>query len=529
MPQPLVEIHALSKSFAGARALDGVTFDIAAGEVHAVCGENGAGKSTLIKALAGSHLPDGGTIRVDGRPLPPGDVRASEAAGVAVIYQESVAFPHLGAAENIFVGREPRRLGGLLLDRAAMRREARALLARLGEQAIDVDVPVGELTLAQRQMVGIARALSHRCRLLIMDEPTASLSARETEVLFRIVRQLRADRVSVLYVSHRMEEIFDLADRVTVLRDGRHVATRPIGEVTPAELIRLMVGREVQLLRRDAGGLPLPPDPRGGGQPVLLNVRGLARAGSFEDVSFVVRAGEVVGLAGLVGAGRSEVARAVFGADPYDAGSVEVCGDPLPPGSVRAAIRRGLVLVPEDRQHLGLVLPMSVAANLTLSVLRSLTRFGLRRGRAERELVQQLMRDLHVRAPGAAVPAESLSGGNQQKLVLGKWLATRPRVLVLDEPTRGVDVGAKAEIHRLVRDLTRAGMATLVISSELPEVLALCDRILVMREGRIVGELPGASATQEQVLALALPDAGAANVPAAYVSSKGGRAPQGVA
>ncbi|CAA9439435.1 MAG: Ribose ABC transport system, ATP-binding protein RbsA, partial [uncultured Phycisphaerae bacterium] len=433
MRETLVEIHGLSKSFAGARALDDVGFDIAAGEVHAICGENGAGKSTLIKTLAGSHRPDAGGVRVAGRPLPTGDVRASEAAGVAVIYQESVAFPHLSAAENVFVGREPRRLGGLLLDRAAMRREARALLARLGEGGIDVDVPVGRLTPAQRQMVGIARALSHRCRLLVMDEPTASLSARETEVLFRIVRRLRADGVSVLYVSHRLEEVFDLADRVTVLRDGRHVATRPTADVTPAELIRLMVGREVQLLRRDA-----PADEAGVQQagtsagpadapPVLLDVRGLTRAGSFSDVSLTVRAGEVVGLAGLVGAGRSEVVQAVFGADEYDAGGVTVCGAPLPPGSVAAAVRRGLALVPEDRQHLGLVLPMSVGANLTLGVLRTLARWGLRRGRAERDLVRRLTRELHVRAAGPDLPAESLSGGNQQKVVLGKWLAARPR------------------------------------------------------------------------------------------------------
>jgi ABC-type sugar transport system ATPase subunit len=524
LPAPLVEVQDLSKAFAGARALDGVTLDIAAGEVHALCGENGAGKSTLIKALAGSHRPDGGAVRVDGRPLPPGDVRASEAAGIAVIYQESVAFPHLSAAENVFVGREPRRLGGLLLDRRGMRRDARALLLRLGEPGIDVDVPVARLTPAQRQMVGIARALSHRCRLLIMDEPTASLSARETEVLFRIIRQLRADGVSVLYVSHRMEEIFDLADRVTVLRDGRHVATRPIAEVTTAELIRLMVGREVDLLRREHAEST--EDAAQSPAPVLLDVRGLTRAGSFEDVSLAVRAGEVVGLAGLVGAGRSEVVQAVFGADGYDAGTVEVCGSPLPPRSVRAAVRRGLALVPEDRQHLGLVLPMSVAANLTMCVSRALARWGLRRGRAERALVGRLMHDLQVRAPGPGVPAEALSGGNQQKLVLGKWLATRPRVLMLDEPTRGVDVGAKAEIHRLIRELTRGGMATLVISSELPEVLALCDRIVVMREGRIAGELRGDGATQEQVLALALPDAGAVEMGAGPTAVA---TPQGVA
>lgn len=503
MPDLLVQLQNVSKSFGGTRALDGVTLDIGRGEVLALCGENGAGKSTLIKVLGGSHTLDSGTILVDGSPHL-GGVRASEAAGIAVIHQESVAFPHLNAAENIFVGREPRRLAGLLLDRSSMRSQTRALLTQLGED-VDVDRPLGELPMAQRQMVGIARALSQQCRLLIMDEPTASLSSRETEALFRNIRRLRESGVSILYVSHRMEEIFRLADRVSVLRDGRMVATHAINEVDHDALIRLMVGREVQLLRHASGDDQASPD-----ASPLLEMNGLTRRGVFDNVSFAVGPGEIVGLAGLIGAGRSEVAEAIFGATGYDGGTVKVSGELLPPRSIAASIRKGLALVPEDRQHLGLVLPMSVEANLTLVVLRSLAGWITRRRKPERELVQRLIEQLHVRTAHASLPAEALSGGNQQKLVIGKWLASRPRVLILDEPTRGVDVGAKAEIHRLVHELTRAGMATLLISSDLPEVLTMSDRILVMRQGQISGELSAAEATQEGVLALALPDADSA-------------------
>lgn len=485
------------------RALTDVYFDVVAGEVHALCGENGAGKSTLIKILAGSLRADTGEVRLDGVPLPPGDIAASEAAGVAVLYQESVAFSHLNAVENIFMGRESKRLGRLLLDKTAMRAETRKLLDRLGED-IDLRRPVGELTVAQRQMIGIARALARRSRVLIMDEPTASLSARETEVLFRIVRQLRRDGVGLVYVSHRLEELFELCDRVTVLRDGRFVATRPVNEVDRRELIRLMVGR-------DAGELASAPSTDRKPGETRLEVRGLSREGEFRDVSFSLRAGEIVGLAGLVGAGRSELARTVFGVASPDAGEILVDGTPLPHGSVRAAMQRGLALVPEDRQHLGLVLPLPVGLNLTLGVIRSLSRFGLRSPRREKALALDLIRQLAIKTANASAPAETLSGGNQQKIVIGKWLAASPRVLLLDEPTRGVDVGAKAEIYKLIGDLASRGMATLVISSELPELLGLCDRILVMRTGAISGELTRAEATQEKILELALPEGGPAN------------------
>jgi ABC-type sugar transport system ATPase subunit len=494
---PLIRIHRVSKSYGGVHALNDVSFDVLPGEIHALVGENGAGKSTLIKILSGAVKPDDGEVVVKGNALLTGDVAAAEAAGIAVIHQEIVVFPHLNAHDNIFVGREPRRWGGLALNRAVMRRETQTLLERLGEH-FDATKPVGELPLAQRQMVGIARSLSQRCRLLIMDEPTASLSSRETEVLFRLIRQLKSAGVSILYVSHRLGEVFTLAERVTVLRDGRHVTTTPIQDIDQAGLIKLMVGRE--LLAVEHAERPQ----RQLGE-VLLAVDGLTRRGAFSNISFTIRAGEIVGMAGLIGAGRSEVAETVFGIYRPEAGRVQVAGRPLPMSSVASAIMFGLALVPEDRQHLGLVLPMSVGENLTLAVLQTLAHWGFRSVRREREVSDRLMRELRIRAANADVPAQTLSGGNQQKLVLGKWLAEVPRVLILDEPTRGVDVGAKAEIYGLIRQLAGRGMATLLISSELPEILAMSDRILVMRNGSISGELSREEATQEKILELALP------------------------
>ncbi|MCC6492058.1 MAG: ATP-binding cassette domain-containing protein [Pirellulales bacterium] len=489
----------VSKSFGGVQALVDVSLDLRAGEVHALCGENGAGKSTLIKILSGYYACDSGRVEVAGGPLA-ANVHAASELGVSVIHQESVACLDLDAVDNVFVGREIRTLGGLLLDRRRMERHTVEQLQRLGEH-VPVDRPVGQLSLAQRQMIGMARALSQQCRVLVMDEPTASLSAREAETLFRIVRQLRGEGAAILYVSHRLEEIFALADRVTVLRDGRHVETCPLGELTPARLIELMVGRGVEPLARHRQDPAIRPEAK------RLEVVGLTRQGQFAEISFSLKEGEVVGMAGLVGAGRSEVAGAIFGIDGYDDGGVLVDGEPLEMGSITASIERGLALAPEDRQQDGLVLPMSVAENLTLVVLGSLARGGLIRRQAERETAQRLVRGLDVRAARLTLPAEALSGGNQQKLVIGKWLAAKPRILILDEPTRGVDVAAKAEIHRRIRELAGEGMATLVISSELPEVLRLSDRILVMRQGRIAGELSAADATEQQILQLALPAA----------------------
>lgn len=499
MAEPLVTVAGLSKSYSGVRALTEVDLEIEAGEIRGLCGENGAGKSTLIKILGGALMPDAGRIVLAGTPLAPGSVRTAEHAGIAVIHQESVAFLHLNAQDNIFVGREPRQWGGILLDRRAMLAQTQSLLGRLGE-AIDPWCAVGELPLAQRQMVAMARALSQRCRLLVLDEPTASLSERETATLFRVIRQLQGAGVGILYVSHRLEEVFQLTDRVTVLRDGRLVGTRPTREITRNDLIRMMVGRDL-LQAEDA----VKPEGSATGD-VVLAVNGLGRAGAFRNITFALRKGEILGMAGLVGAGRSAVARALFGTDAFDAGTVTMAGKPLASGSVGAALAAGLALVPEDRQQLGLVLPMSVSANLSLAVLQSLTRLGLVARSRERSLVRRITADLHVKAPAPWAPAQTLSGGNQQKLVLGKWLATRPRVLILDEPTRGVDVGAKAEIYRLVRTLAAEGMAILLISSDMPEVLLLADRIAVMRSGEISGELRRSEASQERILALAMPE-----------------------
>jgi rhamnose transport system ATP-binding protein len=496
---------AICKSFGGVAALGGVSLPVTPGQVHGLCGENGAGKSTLIRILGGMLAPDAGNVRVDGAALPPASVRAAEAHGIVVIHQEPLAFPDLSAEDSIFVGHEPARLRGLWLDRAAIRRQTSELLDRLGER-FDPSRRVGDLPLAQRQMVAIARALSRHCRYLILDEPTAALSAREAGVLLDLVRRLSAEGVGVVYVSHRLEEVLELTTRVSVLRDGRLIDTRPTAELSRVELIRLMVGREIPEMTQPAG--PADQKPGVPDEPVLA-LRDLSMPGAVRDISLAVNAGEIVGLAGLVGAGRSELARAVAGVERSSHGSVLVSGRPLRGGSVRAAIDAGVVLVPEDRRLQGLVLPLPVSANMTLAVLRRLSRLGFTSSARERPLVQRFISELGIRTPHADAPAATLSGGNQQKALLGKWLAARPRVLLLDEPTRGVDVGAKREIYAHIRRLAAQGLAVLLISSDLPEILALSDRVLVMRAGTIAGELPRAAATEEAVLALAVPDAAA--------------------
>ena len=491
-----LQVQGLRKSFGGVAALDNANIEVSSGEVHALIGENGAGKSTLIKILSGYYSPDAGQVIMDGAKIQPGSVAASEAAGIAVIHQESTAFPHLSAQDNIFVGSEPRKCLGLLIDRKQIYRRTSELLDSLGEH-IDCNAPVGSLTVAQRQMVGIARALSKKSRVLILDEPTASLSSRETDVLFSIIRRMKAKGVSIIYVSHRLEEIFELADKVTVLRDGHVVGTYPIEEMTHDSLIRLMVGRKIDTAEAA-------PTNSAQDQNILLEVNNLTRFGVFENVSFNIKKGEIVGFAGLVGAGRSEVARAIFGADRADAGEVRVAGAPLKAGSISDSMDNGVALVPEDRQHEGLILPMSISANICMVVQNDLAHRGIISNIRENELVADTIRKLSVKASDASLPAESLSGGNQQKLVIGKWLASSPKVLILDEPTRGIDVGAKAEVHKLIRDLASDGMAVMMISSDLPEVLAVSDRIIVMRSGSIAGELSSSEATQEKVLALAL-------------------------
>ncbi len=495
--RPLIEIDNISKSFGGVHALQNVSFDIRLGELHALVGENGAGKSTLIKVLGGNYRPEQGSIKVDGKELRLGDVKASEAAGISVIHQEPTAFPHLSSEDSIFIGSEPTKFGGLLLDRAEMRARTKELLARVGAE-FDPTLPLEKLSVAQRQLAAVARALAKKSRLLIMDEPTASLSQRETDALFLIVKQLLEQGVSILYVSHRMEEILALADRATVFRDGCYVGTLERSEIDRATLIKMMVGREItEYERYTANSKP---------GDTVLSVQGLTREGAFKDVSFEVRAGEVMGLGGLVGAGRTEVAMVVFGLDNADSGAVWMNGKPLELGDIQKSTAAGIAMVPEDRGSQGIVLPMSIADNMVMSVMRSWSNTNFRDFSRERKLIEQMMKRMSVKAKSARDAVESLSGGNQQKIVVGKWLGTEPKLLILDEPTRGVDVGAKAEIHKLVRELADEGVAVLLISSDLPELLALSDRIVVMRHGMVAGELSQNQATQESVIDLALQD-----------------------
>lgn len=487
----LLRVEGLSKRFPGVVALDGVSFDLRGGEVHVLLGENGAGKSTLIKCLAGVYQPDEGRVLVDGRPVTIATAAQAEALGIATIYQEFNLVPQLSVAENVTLGRQPRRFG--IIDRKEMDRRASAALQLVG---LDVDLrrPVSTLGVARQQLVEIAKALSLDARILILDEPTAALTDAEVDRLLGLMADLRTKGVGMVFISHHLEEIQRVGDRVTVLRDGRSVGTVPAGTDTD-ELVRMMVGRSIE------SQFPRRPSPVGA---ELLRVEGLTARGRFEDVSLSVRAGEVVGIAGLVGAGRTELLRAVFGADPYDSGSVTVQGRPLPPHDVHAAIRAGLGLVPEDRKAQGLVLGATVEENLTLAVLRDATRAGIVDRARLRDQARTVVDDLGIRTPSTQAVVTNLSGGNQQKVVMGKWLAADPTVLLLDEPTRGIDVGAKVEIYELINTLTASGRGVLLVSSELPEVLGVCDRVLVMAQGHIVGELTHEEATQDVVMALAV-------------------------
>lgn len=490
----LLRMEGIRKVFPGVVALDGVDFELRMGEVHVLLGENGAGKSTLIKVLSGAYRADAGRVLRDGKQVRIGDAEDAEKLGIATIHQEFNLVPHLSIAENIFLGRQPRRLG--MVDRKKMEADAAVLLRRVGVEA-PPRTPVGKLGIAGRQMVEIAKALSLRARVLIMDEPTAVLTAEEVNRLFAIVRKLRDEGVGIVFITHHLEEIAALGDRVTVIRDGKSVGQVPA--TTPQdELVRLMVGRSIdQQYPRDTGHVPPSAQP-------LLRVTGLRRDGVFQDVGFEVRAGEVVGLAGLVGAGRTEVARAVFGADRYDAGRVEVRGRKLPGSDVWAALAAGLGLVPEDRKGQGLLPDASVQDNLGLVTLRKATKGGLVDKGGQRREAGRIAERLAVRMAGLDQHVRTLSGGNQQKIVIGKWLLAQSSVLILDEPTRGIDVGAKVEIYQLINELTASGHAVLMISSDLPEVLGMSDRVLVMSQGRIAGELSAREATQDAVMALAV-------------------------
>ncbi|MEU1518559.1 sugar ABC transporter ATP-binding protein [Streptomyces sp. NPDC005811] len=497
-PDELLRIEGIRKTFPGVVALDSVDFDLRRGEVHVLLGENGAGKSTLIKMLSGAYRPDAGRILVDGAETRIQGAQDAERLGIATIYQEFNLVPDLSVAENIFLGRQPRRFG--LLDRRRMNADAAELLARVGVD-VDPSTQVRELGIARLQMVEIAKALSLDARVLIMDEPTAVLTTEEVEKLFRIVRKLRDDGVGIVFITHHLEEIAALGDRVTVLRDGRSVDQVP-ADTPEDELVRLMVGRSIDQQyprERAAAGAP------------LLKVSGLTRAGVFHDIGFEVRAGEVVGLAGLVGAGRTEVVRAVFGADPYDSGTVEVQGRPLRRHDVNAAMDAGIGLVPEDRKGQGLVLDATVQENLGLVTLGRSTRAGFVDRSGQRRAADRISGQLKVRMAGLHQHVRTLSGGNQQKVVIGKWLLADTQVLILDEPTRGIDVGAKVEIYQLINELTASGHAVLMISSDLPEVLGMSDRVLVMSQGRIAGELSAQEATQDAVMALAVSATAATN------------------
>ncbi len=483
----------ISKAFPGVQALRGVTFELAAGEVHALIGENGAGKSTLIRVITGAEKPDTGTVTVDDQPLGEADPRAARTLGIAAIYQQPQLFAELTVAENLALGREP---GGLLrrVDWRRRRDDARALLARVGAR-IDPAAKVAALSMPQQQLVEIARAIGAQAKVLIMDEPTACLPEADVAGLFGVIRELRDQGVGIVYISHRLDELFEIADRVTVLRDGEKVGTAPIGEVDRARLIGLMVGRELSAVYPARAGAP---------GEVVLSARGLTCAAvGIEGVDLDLRAGEIVGLAGLVGSGRTELARVLFGLEPADGGTVTIAGRGVVLDSPAAAIAAGLAYLPEDRRRHGIVAPMGVAENVGLAVLPRLVRGPFLDTEAELRLAAEYAGRLDLRAASLHVAAGTLSGGNQQKVALARWLAAEPLVILADEPTQGIDVGAKAEIHKLLCDLADTGRAVLLISSELPEVLGMSDRILVMRGGRLVAELPRGS-SQEAVLTAAL-------------------------
>ncbi|MGH3147072.1 MAG: sugar ABC transporter ATP-binding protein [Rubrobacter sp.] len=489
---PVFRLGGVAKRFGGVVAAEDVDFDLRPGEVHALVGENGAGKSTLMKIVAGLYGPDEGALEVGGEAVSFSSPRDAEAAGIAIIPQELDLFPELTVAENLFVGRKrPRtRWGGLDWD--AMQGEARARLEALGVD-LDATSTVKRLSAANQQIVAIARALVGEARAVIMDEPTSSLTGREARQLFGIIRDLTAEGVGVVYISHRLEEVFEVSDRITVLRDGHHIETAPASDLDAEELVRLMVGRPLNELFTRSESSP---------GEVALEVRDLTREGEFEGVSFRLQRGEILGLAGLVGAGRTELAQSVFGIRPAESGEILVGGEEVSVRSPQAAMERGIFYVPEERRSQGLILPFSIKNNITLSILDRISRFGFV-PRSERQTAEGFAKELSIRGAKLSDPVGRLSGGNQQKVVVAKALAREPGVLLLDEPTRGVDVGAKSEIYRLMDDLAKEGKAILLISSELEEVLSMADRVLVMREGRISGEFWGGEATQENVMTAA--------------------------
>jgi ABC-type sugar transport system ATPase subunit len=485
----LLRLEGISKTFSGVLALAAVDFDVRRGEVHALVGENGAGKSTLIKIMSGVYQPDQGHVILDNRPVEFASPYEAQQAGLSAVPQELNMEPYLNVAENIYLGRQPCGRFGLIDHRALYRRAADLL--KLLDIDLDPAQMVEELSVAQRQMVSIARAISVEARIIILDEPTAALTGRETDILFAIIRRLKARDLGIVYISHRLEEILEIADRVTVLRDGRHIDTRPIQSVSLDQIVSMMVGREIaDLFRKEEAVIGGP----------ALEVSHLSTPGVLDDISFTLHEGEILGVAGLVGAGRTELARAIFGADRLSGGEIRLLGKPTALRSTHDAIRSGIALAPEERKQQGLVVDLSVGENIALPSLSRLSRHGIIRPREQVRLGRDYVERLAIRTPSLDQKVKYLSGGNQQRVVLSKWLATQPRVLILDEPTRGVDVAAKADIHGLMSQLAKQGVAILMISSDLPEVLAMSDRILVMHRGHIAGEFSRADATQEAIM-----------------------------
>ncbi|WP_421723181.1 sugar ABC transporter ATP-binding protein [Bauldia sp.] len=495
--QPLLQLKGVTKTFPGVKALDDVSFDVRPGEVHALLGENGAGKSTLIKILSGVYTPDSGEMFLDGNRVAFATPSEAQEAGIATIYQELLLFPDLTVAENIFMGHAPRTSWGAI-DWPALRKGATDLLASLHSHDLDVSAIVGSLSVGNRQRVEIAKALSHDARILIMDEPTAALTEHDVERLFDIVRLLRDRGVAVIYISHRLEEVFLLADRVTVLRDGAYVATKDVKDTDQSDLIHMMVGRVLDAL--------FPKTEAKIGE-VVLEARSLVRAPATNDVSFQLRAGEILGVAGLVGSGRTELAHVLFGVTPPNSGALLVDGKEVSINSPAQAKALGIAYVPEDRGRQGLIRPMPLVENISLSILNRIAPASFIDRLKEQKLAEESVKTFQIRASSIWQIAGKLSGGNQQKVVLSKWLATEPRILIMDEPTRGIDVGAKAEIHRLMSELAGKGLAILMISSELPEILGMSDRILVMRGGRIVAEVARTDADQAAIATAMMSDA----------------------
>jgi inositol transport system ATP-binding protein len=500
MNQYLLKMEAISKQFPGVKALDNVSLDIAPGEIHGLLGENGAGKSTLIKIMSGAYQPDAGTMELDGQRIHLANPHHAQALGIVTIYQEFNLVPSLTIAENVFIGREPGKSG--FVDWGALKRETLAVTERLGIHLNPMSL-VRNLSVADQQMVEIARALSMRSRVIIMDEPTSALSDNEVQQLFKIVRDLKAHSISIIFVTHRLEEVHEICDRITVLRDGRNVGSANVADIKTADIIRMMVGRSMDELFQRAKFHEY--------GDVALEVRGLSRLGTardpnatvLNDISFAVRRGEILGIAGLVGAGRTELARAIFGADPFDSGQVLIDGHPVRIKSPQDAIRHGIGLVPEDRKQQALFLALAVRENLSIASLGSLMRWGaFVDEKAEMSLMQRFREALNIRMASPEQKILNLSGGNQQKVVIARWLALQPKVLIVDEPTRGIDVAAKAEVHQLLDEMARSGIAVIMISSELPEILGMSDRIITVREGRLTGEILRAEANEEKLMHL---------------------------